>query len=186
MSSGRRGDVAILTYTGWVDGVRLAPEGLAVHVIARYGTGMAVVAGQIRAAVAAVAPEFDAIDVFIEDLLLSPDGAAGTDIRGNARAQTPRDQRSAPEEGTTRSDPGEPHENKTIKDNQTDRTDQVPAGNAASATTSPHGATVDENGSITGRPKNATAPASHPRDAPFSRAGSRPDRGSRSKTSGRR
>ncbi len=74
LSAGATGDVATYLPGRRIVGVRRAPGGVAVHVVAWFGPTMAEVAGQVRSAVTAVAPECERIDVVIDDLELPPGG----------------------------------------------------------------------------------------------------------------
>ncbi|KLL13147.1 MULTISPECIES: hypothetical protein [Protofrankia] len=72
LSAGATGDVVSYLPGRRVVGVRRAPGGVAVHVVARFGPTMAEVAGQVRSAVTTVAPECERIDIVIDDLALPP------------------------------------------------------------------------------------------------------------------
>ncbi|WP_131745301.1 hypothetical protein [Frankia sp. Cppng1_Ct_nod] len=74
LSPGPSGDVATHIPGRRVVGVRTAPAGVAIHVVARFGPTMAEIAGQIRAAVTAVAPDCGKIDIVVDDLVV--DGSA--------------------------------------------------------------------------------------------------------------
>ena len=69
LSGGLAGEVASYLPGRRVTGVQVRPEGITVHVVARYGPTMAEVATEVAAAVRAVAGPVD-VRVGIDDLLL--------------------------------------------------------------------------------------------------------------------
>ncbi|WP_207386162.1 hypothetical protein [Protofrankia symbiont of Coriaria ruscifolia] len=111
LSAGTTGDVASYLPGRRVVGVRKAPGGVAVHVVAWFGPTMAEVAGQVRSAVTAVAPECERIDVVIDDLELPPDGpvtaATSTAATGSTASSTAGvDTAGTQDEAGARSGPG--------------------------------------------------------------------------------
>ncbi|WP_322760137.1 hypothetical protein [Frankia sp. Cr2] len=85
LSPGVSGNVITYLPDRRVVGVRKVLGGVAVHVIARFGPTIAETAGQIRAAVTAVAPDCERIDVIVDDLEVSldrPAVSAGHQPRG--------------------------------------------------------------------------------------------------------
>ncbi|WP_322747830.1 MULTISPECIES: hypothetical protein [unclassified Frankia] len=73
LSPGVSGNVVTYLPDRRVVGVRKVLGGVAVHVIARFGPTIPEIAGQIRAAVTAVAPDCKRIDVVVDDLEVSLD-----------------------------------------------------------------------------------------------------------------
>ncbi len=107
LSAGATGDVACYLPGRRVVGVRKAPGGVAVHVVAWFGPTMAEVAGQVRSAVTAVAPECERIDVVVDDLELPPDGPATAAATGSTASSTAGvDTAGTQDEAGARSGPG--------------------------------------------------------------------------------
>ncbi|WP_322778352.1 hypothetical protein [Frankia sp. Cas4] len=91
LSPGVSGNVVTYLPDRRVVGVRKVLGGVAVHVIARFGPTIPEIAGQIRAAVTAVAPDCKRIDVVVDDLEVSLDRSAvsvGHPPRGTGGSRT--------------------------------------------------------------------------------------------------
>jgi hypothetical protein len=74
-TSGVGADVATYLPGRRVDGVRVTRSAVAVRVVGQFGHSVAELAGEVRAAVAAVAPAPTTVDVFVDDLLVMPEDA---------------------------------------------------------------------------------------------------------------
>jgi hypothetical protein len=63
-----------------VNGVRLTESAVAVRVVGWFGPSVAELASEVRAAVKAVVPTAETIDVFIDDLIVPPDRTRPTTL----------------------------------------------------------------------------------------------------------
>jgi hypothetical protein len=93
LSGGTFGEVATYLEGRRITGVRMTDDVVEVHVVARWGTPMAVVAQQVRAACAPLAPD-RRVDVSIDDVEIpaAPVTAAGA---RPARRQRPTEQHAS-------------------------------------------------------------------------------------------
>jgi hypothetical protein len=78
LSPGADGNVVTYLPDRRVVGVRKVLDGVAVHIIAWFGPTITEIVDQVRAAITAVAPECQRIDVIVDDLEIPPGGPART------------------------------------------------------------------------------------------------------------